>query len=68
MTEKKIIIALDFDSYDKAILMTKKLDPTLCNLKVGSQLFTSAGPKIIERISKMGFDIFLDFLVFSYIF
>ena len=31
MTDKKIIIALDFDSYDKAILMTKKLDPTLCN-------------------------------------
>ena len=60
MTDKKIIIALDFDSYDKAILMTKKLDPTLCNLKVGSQLFTSAGPKIIERILKMGFDIFLD--------
>lgn len=29
-------------------------------LKVGSQLFTAEGPKIVERIADLGFDIFLD--------
>jgi orotidine-5'-phosphate decarboxylase len=54
-----VIVALDLE-HTLAIDLAKKLDPENCRLKVGSQLFTSAGPKVIEELSTLGFDIFLD--------
>ena len=54
-----IIIALDLD-YEDSLEFAKKIDPKLCRLKVGSQLFTQIGPQIIEELSMLGFDIFLD--------
>ena len=54
-----VIVALDLD-HTLAIDLAKKLDPVNCRLKVGSQLFTSAGPKVIEELSMLGFEIFLD--------
>ena len=57
--ENKIIIPLDLD-HSSAINIAKKLNPDLCRLKVGSQLFTSSGPKIISELNDLKFDIFLD--------
>ena len=57
--ENKIIIPLDLD-HSSAINIAKKLNPELCRLKVGSQLFTSSGPKIISELNDLKFDIFLD--------
>lgn len=57
--ENKIIIPLDLE-YDYAIHIAKILDPEICRLKVGGQLFTSSGPKIIKELHNLGFDIFLD--------
>ena len=54
-----VIIALDLE-HTLALDLAKKLDPENCRLKVGSQLFTSAGPRVIEELSMLGFDIFLD--------
>jgi orotidine-5'-phosphate decarboxylase len=54
-----IIVALDLER-DLALDLAKTLDPNNCRLKVGSQLFTSAGPRVIEELSTLGFDIFLD--------
>ena len=54
-----IIIALDLD-YEDSLEFAKKIDPKHCRLKVGSQLFTQKGPQIIEELSILGFDIFLD--------
>jgi orotidine-5'-phosphate decarboxylase len=54
-----IIIALDLD-YEDSLEFAKKIDPNYCRLKVGSQLFTQKGPQIIEELSMLGFDIFLD--------
>ena len=54
-----IIIALDLD-YEDSLEFAKKIDPEHCRLKVGSQLFTQKGPQIIEELSMLGFDIFLD--------
>ena len=54
-----VIVALDLE-HSLAIDLAKKLDPENCRLKVGSQLFTSAGPKVIEELSMLGFDVFLD--------
>ena len=39
-----IIVALDLE-HDLALDLAKSLDPNNCRLKVGSQLFTSVGPR-----------------------
>ena len=57
---KQIIIALDFDSAEEMNSIVKLLDPELYRLKIGKQLYASEGPKIIEKLNKQGFDIFLD--------
>ena len=57
--ENRIIIPLDLD-YSQAINIAKTLDPNICRLKVGSQLFTSSGPRVIKELHSLGFDIFLD--------
>ena len=54
-----LIIALDLEAND-ALKIARSLDPKKCNLKVGSQLFTSEGPHIINDLKKLGFNIFLD--------
>ena len=60
LVKKKIIIALDFKTPEEAISLARSLDPALCNLKVGSQLFTASGPIVVHELKKLGFDIFLD--------
>jgi len=54
-----IIVALDMES-ERALELTKKLNPQECKVKVGIQLFTADGPMIIEKLNELGFDIFLD--------
>ena len=36
------------------------LDPKLCRLKIGKELFTAAGPNLVETMIKKEFDVFLD--------
>ena len=59
-SESKVIVALDYDNSDDAIAMAKTLDPNLCKVKVGLELFVSCGPKIIDQLHKLGYKIFLD--------
>ena len=54
-----IIIALDMD-IKSSIELAKKIDPKECKVKVGSELFTTSGPNVIEKLKDLGFDIFLD--------
>ena len=56
----QIIVGLDFDNSKSAFEITKLLNPDNFKVKVGSQLFTACGPKILEDLKKQGFDIFLD--------
>ncbi len=56
----KIIVAMDFDNFDQAMALASQLDPQLCHLKVGKELFTRCGPVIIDQMQAKGFDIFLD--------
>jgi orotidine-5'-phosphate decarboxylase len=44
----------------QSIEMAKRLDPNQCRVKVGKELFTTAGPVILDELHKLGFDIFLD--------
>ena len=58
--ENKIIVALDFNSSSQAVEFVDALDPKLCRLKIGKELFTAAGPNLVETMIKKEFDVFLD--------
>ncbi len=60
MSDPKIIVALDFAEADSALAMAHRLSPQLCRLKVGKELFTSAGPALLEQLHRLGFEVFLD--------
>ncbi len=60
MNNSRIIVALDFSSTGVALEHVRLLEPGLCRLKVGKELFTSGGPAIVESLIDMGFDVFLD--------
>jgi len=55
-----IIVALDFDSMEKALQLVNQLDPKLCRLKVGKEMFTLFGPQWVSLLVEKGFDVFLD--------
>jgi len=40
--------------------LVARLTPDLCRLKVGKELFTRAGPRLVEDLAALGFDVFLD--------
>ena len=63
--ESKIIVALDFPSYQEAVGMAIKLDPDLCHVKVGMELFTNSGPSVVEELINRGFEVFLDLKFFD---
>lgn len=60
MHDPRIIVALDFSSAEDALLLSRKLRPHLCRLKVGKELFTAAGPQLIEQLMALDFEVFLD--------
>jgi orotidine-5'-phosphate decarboxylase len=60
MSDPKIIIALDYPIAAPALALADKLEPALCRLKVGKELFTAAGPALLEELMHRGFQIFLD--------
>lgn len=55
-----IIVALDYPDRKQAEAMADQLDPTLCRIKVGKELFTRAGPDLVKSIIARGFEVFLD--------
>lgn len=61
----KLILALDVDNIKKAEYFVGKLYPKIKIFKVGGQLFTAAGPSIIESIHKKGAGVFLDLKFFD---
>jgi len=56
----RIIVALDYPDREAALLMARQLDPALCRVKVGKELFTRCGPSVVEALHALGFDVFLD--------
>jgi orotidine-5'-phosphate decarboxylase len=55
-----IIVALDVPTAEAAVELAEKLTPYVGAFKIGSQLFTSAGPDIVKRIRGAGGSVFLD--------
>jgi orotidine-5'-phosphate decarboxylase len=60
MTDPRIIVALDYPDAISALALVTRLDPALCRLKVGKELFTAAGPHLVDQLQRCGFEIFLD--------
>jgi orotidine-5'-phosphate decarboxylase len=60
MTDSKIIVALDYADAASALALVARLDPALCKLKIGKELFTAAGPAFVESLVKQQYDVFLD--------
>tara|TARA_Y100000385_G_scaffold283445_1_gene339580 strand:+ start:2991 stop:3668 length:678 start_codon:yes stop_codon:yes gene_type:complete len=57
---KKIIIALDYSNKEEVYKFIDNIDPNLCRLKIGKELFTKYGPSTLKEIHNKGFEVFLD--------
>ena len=57
--EDKLIVALDVPP-DTARMLVKELRGIVGTFKIGSQLFTLLGPKIVEEVHATGAGVFLD--------
>jgi orotidine-5'-phosphate decarboxylase len=55
-----LIVALDFDSLSTALNFAKKVAGAVGMFKIGSQLFTAAGPEAVRQIAALGPLVFLD--------
>ena len=60
ITDSKIIVALDYANAKDALTLVDQLDANLCKLKVGKELFTAAGPALVEKLVAKEFKVFLD--------
>lgn len=59
-TTSPIIVALDYPDASQALAMAQRLNPSDVRLKVGKELFTAAGPALVESLQQLGFELFLD--------
>jgi orotidine-5'-phosphate decarboxylase len=59
-TNNKLIVALDVETAREAMNLFNALKDVAGMFKIGSQLFTSAGPGIVREIVRAGGRIFLD--------
>jgi orotidine-5'-phosphate decarboxylase len=55
-----VIVALDYPDARSALALSARLDPRHCRIKIGVELFTAAGPALVERLVADGFAVFLD--------
>jgi orotidine-5'-phosphate decarboxylase len=55
-----IIAALDVPTAEAALKLAEQLAPVTGGFKIGSELFTAAGPDIVRRIHDTGAAVFLD--------
>ena len=53
MNSTKIIVALDYADAAPALALVERLDPALCRLKVGKELFTVAGPELVRALGQL---------------
>ena len=58
--DSKVIVALDYADAASALKLVNQLDSALCKLKVGKELFTAAGPQLVEKLIAKDFKVFLD--------
>jgi orotidine-5'-phosphate decarboxylase len=57
---ERLIVALDVETLAEAERLADLLHGLVSRFKVGSQLFTAAGPSAVESLHKRGAEVFLD--------
>lgn len=55
-----IIAALDVPTTEQALQLAEEIAPAVGAFKIGSELFTAAGPDIVKRVRATGASVFLD--------
>lgn len=55
-----VIVALDFANETDTLNFVRQLNPALCQLKIGKELFTATGRKLADHLIHQGFKLFLD--------
>jgi orotidine-5'-phosphate decarboxylase len=60
MKNTPIVVALDFEQKSAALDLVSQLDPALCRLKVGKEMFTHFGPSFVTELQQRQFEVFLD--------
>ena len=60
MINSPVIVALDNMTLQASLALADQLDPALCRLKVGKELFTRCGPDIVKALHQRNFEVFLD--------
>jgi len=58
--DPRVIVALDFPDMMSAFGLAARLDPALCAVKVGKELFTVAEAGLVRELVRRGFRVFLD--------
>ncbi len=56
----RVIVALDFASAHEALALAARLDPGLCRMKVGLELYCAGGPAVVSGLRERGYEVFLD--------
>jgi orotidine-5'-phosphate decarboxylase len=56
----RLIVALDVPTSEEALRLAERLAGSVGMFKVGSQLFTAAGPQLVETLVARGEKVFLD--------
>lgn len=56
----RVIVALDYATAEDALAFAQRVTPAQCRLKVGLELYTAAGPRVVAALVERGFDVFLD--------
>lgn len=65
MDKYKPIIALDFKTKNEALDFLERFSKEALNLKIGMELFYSAGPEFVKEIVEKGHDVFLDLKLYD---
>jgi orotidine-5'-phosphate decarboxylase len=56
----RLIVALDNIELGRVPTLLGQLDPGLCRIKIGKELFTRGGPALVEQVMTRGYTVFLD--------
>ncbi|EFI36024.1 orotidine 5'-phosphate decarboxylase [Desulfonatronospira thiodismutans ASO3-1] len=58
--EPRVVVALDVSSREQALDLARTLRPATDWVKIGLELFTSCGPRIVQEIKDLDYNVFLD--------
>ncbi|OLN33382.1 Orotidine 5'-phosphate decarboxylase [Desulfosporosinus metallidurans] len=60
LNNRRVMVALDVQGREEALVFAKALQGSGCWLKVGLELYAYTGPAMIHELKTLGFPIFLD--------